>query len=484
MTTSLPAFGLTLLYTAGFLLTLLLSVRTWKLEHKSPWIHVGIVVVLSLGLWMIFYPASMSPDSVEQYTQAHTQEFRDWHPPIMALVLSGVMICGGDIEALMLLQCLLGSLGIYYCAKQIIGISKIPPRAASCLALMLFCMLLYPISPLAAYLMIFWKDTWCAILMLWMLSISLKLYYNAHVFSKLKFYGSYFAFILLAAITLLTRHNAIVMLPFLVLISSLILFYQRRFSWSSAFVFSLSLLMMYIGLYKGQYFFFQVEQQHAGQQVIALDLVGMIVHKPELQHEFPYISQHVTDKYAEVYEYGDIVPLYTSVLKTSSFDRDEMLREYRHAILKHPLTWLYVKLRAFYELIRPSRIHYWFLMGISENPYGLSQNTLLQSLRESLRIRLLIVWNSPILRVFSGIHLVWIGVTIWTIGSLGKRFYTCRQPAMLLWLSVFSMLFAYYASYLFATTAWDFRLMYPATLSGQVIILAYLLKVLYEKYNL
>ncbi len=31
---------------------------------------------------------------------------------------------------------------------------------------------------------------------------------------------------------------------------------------------------------------------------------------------------------------------------------------------------------------------------------------------------------------------------------------------MLLWLSVFSMLFAYYASYLFATTAWDFRLIF------------------------
>ncbi len=179
MTTSLPAFGLTLLYTAGFLLTLLLSVRTWKLEHKSPWIHVGIVVVLSLGLWMIFYPASMSPDSVEQYTQAHTQEFRDWHPPIMALVLSGVMICGGDIEALMLLQCLLGSLGIYYCAKQIIGIFKIPQSSSlSCVDAL--CMLLYPISPLAAYFMIFWKDTWCAILMLWVLD-SLKLYYNAHV---------------------------------------------------------------------------------------------------------------------------------------------------------------------------------------------------------------------------------------------------------------------------------------------------------------
>ncbi len=71
----------------------------------------------------------------------------------------------------------------------------------------------------------------------------------------------------------------------------------------------------------------------------------------------------------------EILCHYMLCLKTSSFDRDEMLREYRHAILKHPLTWLYVKLRAFYELIRPSRIHYWFLMGISENPYGLSQNT-------------------------------------------------------------------------------------------------------------
>jgi hypothetical protein len=49
----------------------------------------------------------------------------------------------------------------------------------------------------------------------------------------------------------------------------LILFYQRRFHGHLRFVFSLSCLYVF-GLYRGQYFFFLVEQQHAGQQVIAL----------------------------------------------------------------------------------------------------------------------------------------------------------------------------------------------------------------------
>src|SRR5262245_1727975 len=75
-----------------------------------PWLGC----VLAGGLpWAVFSPALMSDDSIDQYEQAVTGRYHDWHPPVMSLVLAGVFKCGGSFEALMLAQCLAGCLGVY-----------------------------------------------------------------------------------------------------------------------------------------------------------------------------------------------------------------------------------------------------------------------------------------------------------------------------------------------------------------------------------
>jgi hypothetical protein len=49
------------------------------------------------GHWAIFFRANMNPDSIEQFQHASSGRFNDWHPPAMAVILSGIMACGGDI---------------------------------------------------------------------------------------------------------------------------------------------------------------------------------------------------------------------------------------------------------------------------------------------------------------------------------------------------------------------------------------------------
>ncbi|MBD3307724.1 hypothetical protein GF339_14905 [candidate division KSB3 bacterium] len=476
ITTGIIAFSLTLLYAIGFLLSLLAFVLTFRLDQKHPGWHIGLVSLLCLGVWLIFYPGGMSPDSIDQYRQAVTRTFHDWHPPIMSLLLAGLMEVGGDIEVLMLLQCLLGGFGVYMLARSIAEMSGIAPRPASCLGLITFSILLYPLSPLAHYLMTFWKDTWCAIEFLWILAIAVRLYSKAQRLSPLAFYSRYSLFIVLSTVLLLTRHNAVAVLPFLVLMSWFILSYQRKLPVFRAMIISLSLILLYIGATIGQYALFQVERRHPVQQVMALDLVGMIVQNPALREELPYTSRHLTPEYMDAYQYGDIVSLYEDAIDDLFHYSREMIEEYRRAIQTFPLTWLVVKWRAFYELLRPSRIYKWFHMGISDNPFGLRHNELFQPVREALRIRMLIVWHNPILRLLSGVHLVWIGITLGGIGGSMRVYWRSRSPDALFCAILLSLPLTYYGSYFFATTAWDFRFMYPATLSVQVITLAYVWK--------
>ena len=113
----------------------------------------------------------MSVDSVTQYQQALSGRFDDWHPPAMAVILSAIIACGGDIGLLMLFQCTAGIIGlrmfVFEIISQIDEDGRMTDAARSWAATIMTVLFLIPISPFAFYVMTFWKDAWVMILLLW-----------------------------------------------------------------------------------------------------------------------------------------------------------------------------------------------------------------------------------------------------------------------------------------------------------------------------
>jgi len=449
------------------------AISKYKKQIIASCIHLFVLVV-SLFIWGIFFPANMSPDSIDQYGQASTNEYHDWHPPIMALILAVVMKCGGDIGTCMLIQCLAGSFGVYYLARCIAGLTIQNDCLAQYIAVIVFLLLLLPISPLAFYLMTFWKDAWCAIAFLWIFAIAIILYKRVSSLTTSQFFFLYLGLIILIALAILARYNALLTVPLFIALLWFII-YRRISSHRIAIFLSLLPIVLYGGMICVQYTFFNITKRHPEQQIMALDLVGMIVLKPSLHHEFPYTSQNLQENYQDDYRYGDVGPLYwvTPLIIDESYTYNEkMVQEYRRAIVHFPLVWSKVKLRAFYELIRPTITHYWFHSIIVSNQFGLAPNLLFQKIREKfIQIAQRIVTNRW-LRLFSGVHLLWISVNI--IGCVVVLFLYLkyRNPDLIFWGIVLGIPFIYYCSYLLATPARDFRFMYPSTLSIQILSLS------------
>src|SRR5438270_96857 len=130
-------------------------------SRRASWGSALATFILGLGVWTLFHPALMSEDSIAQYGEATVGQFFSWHPPLMAIVLSGVLAAGGSLGMLMLGQCLAGVFGVRAlaaaCLDEIFP-GRLSPRLRSWLPVAVLALLLLPASPLAFYLMTFWKD--------------------------------------------------------------------------------------------------------------------------------------------------------------------------------------------------------------------------------------------------------------------------------------------------------------------------------------
>lgn len=430
----------------------------------------------------------MSNDSIDQYAQAVSEEYHNWHPPAMSIVVSLFMKCGGGIGLLMFVQCVCGCFGVYSLAMNVLSNAQASRPATQCLASGILFALLLPWSPLAFYLMTFWKDSWVAIAFLFICSISLRIYQRASSTSAPRFFTSCVMLTAVMAIAMVTRYNAMVVLPSFCFVLWILL-RQRVSHRILACSLTLFPLILMGTLSSCQNAFFDVEDRHPERQVMTLDLVGMIVQDPALRNELPYTSQHVTEYYQTRYTFGDVGPLlYQQPLIVDGTYGDgvrneRLTREYQQAIMRFPLTWMKVKVQAFYEMVHPTITHYWFQTGIVPNTVGLAANPRYEKMRNALISTAQRVKESPLLRLFSGVHLVWIVANILGILFSVILYLRWRQLHFLFWAALLSIPLSYYASYLFAATARDFRFMYPATLTLQVMALSIAISVILNRLH-
>lgn len=441
-----------------------------------------LTAAVAFALWRLFFPGLMSLDSIAQYSQALTGEYNDWHPPLMAIVLKIVLASGGAIGILMLAQCAAGAFGIRALAAAVLATlygDRIPPRRAAWISFLVLVALLIPVTPLAFYLMTFWKDAWAMILLLWIGALALDLYRTGPEPKRILLLA------VLGASLGLIRHNAVVTLPIVGLALLLILRRHARPRPAAVAVAALPLLL-YLPATPAIDLVFGITELHPDSQIMALDLVGLCAEDRAVCDRLPWTESHILDESSLArYRPGDLGFIFWDEPKhvdpAIRADYGRLRDEYLQAVREHPLLLAEVKWEAFETLLGGDRTFYFFHDTIVENPYGLRLNARFAPVRERLSALTGAVALHPALRWISGVHLVWIVANVlWVAVLLALSFREGRARYRFL-ACVLLVPLGYYASYLLATPIHDFRFMYPATLAVQCVTLSWLIGTLAQK---
>ena len=443
--------------------------------------------LMGLGVWLIFRPALMNNDSSSQYQQALSGEYRDWHPPILAIVLRGVIKCGGTIGQVTLIQCLAGCFGLYALVVRCLSVlyrKALAKRLRPWLALLVIAALLCPLSPLVFFLTGFVKDSWAMVLLLWIVVLLWGLYERRPVRRRWGWVALLIVVILLMVFFTLVRYNGVLLLP----ISALCLFaIMRRSACCLAWI-CLAIAAPFVLSFSASWAIpriFKVQATHPGNQVMALDLVGLCVLDEKLRQDLPFTSNHlVEEQYRGHYIWGDVGPLYWTqpLIVTSGYAgvadgggaADAALKkEYLLAVRKHVPELARVKWKSFVKLLGLKPVVTWVpvALGVYESN-GLALNTHHEHLRQDLYDAAMFVHRSRLFRWVGAVHLVWIIANlVWILGAW-VAFAVHRSGRCLFVALLLALPLGYYGSYLLATTAHDYRMMYPATLIVQALCLA------------
>lgn len=237
---------------------------------------------------------------------------------------------------------------------------------------------------------------------------------------------------------------------------------------------------------------FNVKKMDMERQVVVLDLIGMVVLNEALCGDLTFTCSHLRETYKDKYVFGFNGPILyhkPSIIKDGYWsNKDELVREYKKAVIQFPTDLLRVKIRAFMGLIDYRRTIHWFYAGIhkfqykriADRNYWLQQSEKMSGVRELLVGTLRKVEHHSLLRWMSAVHLVWITINLFFTALLAVWYLYSRSVSKLLFflLSLFPL--AYYFSYLLATVEFSFRFMYPSTLVVQVCVVTLIGSLVYR----
>jgi len=450
-------------------------IRRWLAPDRRPDL---LTILIALAIWRIFFPGLMSADSIDQYGQAVSGHFNDWHPPLLAIAIKVVLGLGGGIGLLMLGQCLAGVFGLRALARGCLEIFHPDgePRRIAWRSFAVLVLLLIPLTPLAFYLMTLWKDAWAAVLMLWIGALALDLFRHGATHRRIV------GLVLCAVLLALVRHNAVVVLPMV----GLVLWMAVRragVSRRSALAFAASPLVLYVLANPVMYALFHVRRFHTDSAVMALDLVGLCAEGSAVCDRLPWTKAHILDPGALAqYRPGDIGFIFWDqpkhVAPSIRQDYPRLRAEYFRAVEEFPGRLARIKVEAFETLFGLDRTFYFFHPSIVDNPYRLTLNERFAPVRRGLIAVTTEVAESPVLRWVSGVHLVWMIVDLLAVAGLAALSWRLGEAKYRYLAAVLLLPLGYYLSYLAATPMFDFRFMYPSTLMVQCVALSWLVGLL------
>jgi hypothetical protein len=438
--------------------------------------HAACIAVVVLN-WAIYYPGVGPGDTIFGiYKPALERSYGDWFPPFIAVMVTPLLACGLKLGTITLLQSLLGSLGVYqfvYALTRLAFRSRIPATSARTLACVAVLGLFLPVSPFKFHVMLLGNDTWEVLLLVWVGAVWLRLIDRVPELTPAQVRWRVAIATLVEGAALLSRHNAIVMLPAFALLTWLSL---RPQGWKMASAFVLALVVLKPAANAAIYRLAHVTPSHPEDQVMALDLIGLCVEDASLRARFPYTSaQLVEDRYRTGYEYGNVLPFSPWVPAPIVKNPERMFRgahaevarEWRTALKICPKTLALVKLKAFVgHLFHPSPM--WFNDAIVENDLGLRQNRKWERVRLFLRDLHWRVAADPVPRWFLARHLPWLSANLCLVLALVGSYRVSRDRRLSALAALLAAPLLYYLSHVLAVAEYSYRYMFPATLFVQL----------------
>ncbi|MDD4348830.1 MAG: hypothetical protein PHF70_06955, partial [Opitutales bacterium] len=466
----------------------------------------GLLGCVAFFFRVVFDPGFYSPDSIDQISQARIGQFWDQHPVAMALILQAWMKLGLTIRDLIFAQALAGLLGVQYAAMRVLewfpGL-RVPVR--QWIAFGVAVLLSSPLSPLPWYLNTLWKDSWTAILFVWVggLSIGMLRTVSGQTSASWIKWGRWSACFAAMLGIVLIRHNALVLVPFFVTILVLLFPVKRLISRIGV---SLLLMVIMVGMNPTLHALAGTHRTYMKYQLYMMDLIGMARLYPESMEHLSYTRESLQPGWEERFQWANIYPIsFNRPLIVSeeygcwTRPNPRLEAEYRAAWKRYPVQLLRVKWEHYWRLFGLQKTHYWHDRNIVKNDLGIRERWPTASLRKRMSNWSIWISASP-LRWFGGVHAVWAGlnllICLWLVLKTGRCLRVLIRDSGWKWTSLtagshqlVSLLIllliplGYTASFYVASPARDFRYMYPATLLMQVWLLSFVSGWLADRLN-
>ena len=305
------------------------------------------------------YPGFMSPDSLEQYKQAHTLNFADGHPPVMAWLWSKLILILDGPQILLYLH-----LGLLWLGLYIWRVNAGESRSAKWFLLLGF------LPWVANFEGVLWKDMGMAfslLLALGLLSKSRLTNLNIFVVVSLLFYA------------FMVRSNApAALIPIIWYVYERLA--PRLSSRLKVAATILSLLSMFTFLNFFNYSLLNSEKSHIASFMMIDDLVhlSVVANKSFLPRvDFNTVKECSQEMIGETMLVGRLFCLNTkpAYQHIAPLPYEDVKKAWISAILSNPFECLKFRFYAYSYLLRSpseSPYIYWF-SGISSNDMGLTQ---------------------------------------------------------------------------------------------------------------
>jgi len=437
-----------------------------------------ISLALALAVWAVFYPGVFSADSLYTYNEAITGKFSDIRPPLLAFMLFLFLKTGGTLGLFILMESLLGFLGVRRLLLAITDLFSSGQQRQDLVSSIGILILSLPLTPMPIYFVTLWFDSWLVIFLLWTIAFLMELSKTITGKHSRKDYFKIIATLIMISLVMLIRWNSLILYPPLILTWSMIL-WDKFFSHKILLALAISpLVICWLFLYF-QYNVIGVTRAHNERVAFALDLASMIVFDPAVCKTLPLEScDMIQGKITSQFIVGAgaidhtinqglsiMEPTFVALTFSPSLPQDLWL-----AATHYP--WIYgtVKVLNFWDYIRP-RDQYYYQSFMHPNNLNLSFNPRFEPVRIKLFILLHAVYEHPILKFLSFVHLPWILVNL--IGIVFCFIYKQKYEQLKILGAILLIPATYYLSYLVALTASDFRFMYPSTLIMQVLTIGF-----------
>lgn len=449
------------------------------------------------AVWRVFGGGQVGSDGAWQFDQATHGVLNDWLSPVMTAVLRQGFFKWWAAAPVVRLQAVVTCVGLYVLARATFryalpGLVGGWKEAAAALGVVL--LLLCPPSPLPYYLVYLQSDGWLIPGLVWSAAgwLGLELTRGSRWTVRA---GWWAAAVGGAGWAVLMRHNAAALLPVFAALAAVAAYPRGRLAAALA---AALVVALPVGVGRWVNDRYQVLPHHPEDQILALDLVGVCVERPDLRPYLPYTDAHlIEDRYRTAYVPGFTNPFFyyhpadcrpTRLDYVAEADgpvqrygsrHAELVADYREAVRHAPLTLAAVKARAFVGHLLLDQPGERWLPGMpfperfgKAPPPVPEARALMGSVYDA-------AGASSLLRQVFACHLPWLLLTGAAVAVVGRVAWDeGRRPgAGRRWRVGFLVLLlpaAYYGSHLPAVAGPWYRYMYPATLLVQLGLLVVL----------